>query len=222
MYSSLAYKEWLKVRWTFAITFLIGLAVLFSVYLNLRAIVEFNNANMVWNYIVFKGYMFFGQFKYIPFLIGLAVGIAQFLPEIQSLRLKLTLHLPLREDSTLLFMLFFGFSLVVVQFVVYLLLLVLISVGAFPAEITVAMVVSVLPWFIAGVATYFLTAVIMIEQLWFRRMALALFGFGFIDILFTGNEYGEYVYVLVQFALFTLLLGYLIVLSGFRFKRGVR
>ncbi len=222
MYKSLAYKEWLKVRGAFAATFVIGLAVLLVIYLNMRAVVEFNSANTIWNYIVFKGYFFFSQFKTVPILIGLIIAIAQFLPEVQNLKLKLTLHLPLKENNALLFMISFGFVLLLSQFVVYTLLLIMISVKFFPAEITNAMLITVLPWLLSGIAVYFFTAVAMVEQLWFRRIIIALFGFGFIDILFTGDGYGQYVHVLPYFSLFSLLAGFLIILAGFRFKRGVR
>ncbi len=222
MFKALAYKEWLKVRWAYAISFLIGLIVLLVINLNMRAIVEFNNANTIWNYIVFKGYMFFSQLEYIPILVALILGFAQFLPEVQNLRLKLSLHLPLKENSTLLFMLTYGFLLLLSQYIIFAILLTLISVKFFPSEITVAMLITVVPWFLAGMATYFVVSVTLVEQLWLRRIIIAIFGFGFIDILMSGDSYGQYLYVIPHYVIFTLLLGYLIILAGFRFKRGVR
>jgi hypothetical protein len=222
MFKSLAYKEWIKIRWAYAVSFAVGIIVLLVIYLNMRAVVEFNNANIVWNYIVFKNYMFFAQFEFIPLLIALVIAVAQFFPEIQNLRLKLTLHLPLKENTVLIFLLTFGFVLLLLQYIIFTVGLILISVKFFPAEITYAMLISVIPWFLAGLAVYFLTAVVMVEQLWLRRIIIALFGFGFVDILMTGDAYGQYIYVIPYFTIFTLLLGYLIILSGFRFKRGVR
>ncbi len=222
MYKALAYKEWLKTRWAFAASFAIGVAVLLVIYLNMRAVVEFNNANIIWNYIVFKDYMFFEQLQFIPLLIGLIIAVAQFLPEAQNLKLKLTLHLPLKENSVLLFLLFFGFAALIIEYLIFTLGLVLISVTFFPSEITYATLLTIIPWFLTGLATYFIASVAMVEQLWSRRIILILFGFGFIDILLSGSGYGQYVYVLIHFTFFTLLLGYLIILSGFRFKRGVR
>ena len=84
------------------------------------------------------------------------------------------------------------------------------------------MLLTVTPWFLAGIATYFITSVAMVEQLWIRRIIIAIFGFGFIDILMSGDSYGQFLFVIPHYAIFTLLLGYLIILAGFRFKRGVR
>ena len=128
MFKSLAYKEWIKIRWTYAVSFGVGVIVLFVIYLNIRAVVEFNNANVVWNYIVFKNYMFFAQFEFIPLLIALAIAVAQFLPEVQNLRLKLTLHLPLKENTILIFLITFGFALLLLQYLIFALGLILISV----------------------------------------------------------------------------------------------
>ncbi len=222
MYKALSYKEWLKVRWVVLGALVVEVAVLIALFIHLRAIIEFNKANVIWSYIVFRDYMFFDQIKYIPLLIGLATGIAQFYPEVQSSRLKLTLHLPLKENNTLLFMMATGFIYLLVMFLVFMGILYFGSSVVFASQITYAEFITAVPWFLSGFAAYFLSAVIMVEPLWSRRIVLAVAGVSFIEQLMSGESYGEFKYVLLPFALMTLVLSFLIILSGFRFKRGAR
>jgi len=222
MYKSLAYKEWLKSRWAIIGALIVEVAILTGLFIHLRAIIEFNKANGVWSYIVFKDYMFFSQIKYIPLLVGLAVGISQFFPEIQSSRLKLTLHLPLKENNTLLFMMLFGFMQLLILFIVFMAILYIGSSIVFPAQITSAMYISALPWFFAGFAAYFIVASVMVEPLWSRRIIIAIAGISFVEQVLMSEGYGAFKFVLLPMVLITLALGYLIILSGFRFKRGAR
>ncbi len=222
MYKSLAYKEWLKIRWAVLGALIVELAVLTGLFIHLRAIIEFNKANGVWTYIVFKDYMFFDQIKYIPLLVGMAVAISQFYPEIQSSRLKLTLHLPLKENNTLLFMVLVGFIQLLILFIIFFVILYSGSTLVFPAQITYAMFLTSLPWILAGFASYFILVVLMVEPLWSRRIIIAIAGVSFLEQLMMKEGYGAFKSVLLPFTIITLLLSFLILLSGFRFKRGAR
>lgn len=223
MYKSLAYKEWLKVRWFFIGALVLEVLVLLSLFINLRAVLEFNAANQIWNTIVFKKYIYFNQVKYIPLFIGFMLGAAQFYTELQESKLKLTFHLPLKENNMLLFMVGFGFTLLFVLFSFLLFVLVIGSSVVFPSEIINAMLLTLIPWFLAGFTVYFVVANVFIDPVWVtRRTVLIILGVEFISLILLSKGYSAYKGILLPLTLVTFIFGYVILLSGFRFKRGAK
>lgn len=223
MYKSLAYKEWLKVRWFFIGALALELLFLFSLFINLRAILEFNAAKDIWNSIVVKKYIYFNQIKFIPLILGFMIAVSQFYTEIQDSKLKLTLHLPLKENSSLLFMVGFGFALLLILFAILVISLVIGSSIVFPAEIIKAMLLTLAPWLLAGFTVYFVVANLFIEPLWITRRALLLIvGAEFISLLLISRGYAAYKFILLPLTFITIVFGYIILLAGFRFKRGAK
>jgi hypothetical protein len=222
MFTALAYKEWLKTRWFFLGSAVIGFASIITVLLKLGAYFEFNSASAFWNYVVIKGYLYYGDFKYVPLAIALIIAGAQYVPEFSNYKLKLTLHLPVEETRLLFYMVGYGTLLLFILDVVFLLLLILISATYFPSEVVTSMIYTVLPWILAGFSAYYFTAAVLIEPLWNRRIILAVFGYGFFSQLMISADYMAYKPSLPYFFLMVLLQFSLIFLSGFRFKRGAR
>ncbi len=222
MFSALAYKEWLKTRWFFLGSALIGITAILTVLIKLGAYFEFNSASSFWSYVVLKGYLYYGNFKFIPLAIALIIAGAQFVPEFVNYRLKLTLHLPLKETTLFFYMVSFGTLLLFVLDVVFMLLLVIISNIYFPAEIVESMIITILPWMLAGFSAYFFAASLLIEPLWGRRVIIAVFGYGYVTNLLLSVKYMAYIHALGYLAILTATQFALIFLSGFRFKRGAR
>ncbi len=222
MFNALSYKEWLKTRWVFLAAVVLGIMSILTIFLNLGAIAEFNDANAVWNYIVFKKYLFYGDFKFVPAVIGFVIAVSQFYPEANNLRLKLTLHLPLNENKLLFYMLGFGTLMQIVLNILFILLLSLVTSHFFPYEIVVSQFYTVLPWILAGFVTYFFVSAIMVDPLWPRRVILLLVGYEIISFYLINNGYECYDTSIHWFIIIALLEFFLIFLSGFRFKRGAR
>ena len=151
------------------------------------------------------------------------IAVSQFYTEIQDYKLKLTLHLPLKENSSLLFMIGFGFTLLLILFSFLSLILIVGSSVVFPAEIIKAMFLTIYPWLLAGFTVYFVVANLFIEPLWITRRALLLIvGTEFISLLLISKGYAAYIYILIPLTFITFIFGYIILLSGFRFKRGAK
>jgi len=222
MYKSLAYKEWLKLRWVALVALGLEVIALIAIFSNLRAAVEFNSAFDIWNVVVYKSYMFFGLIKFVPIFIGLLIGVFQYLPEILDMKLKLTLHLPLKENNVFIFLNMFGTLILLGLFLPVVLILIIGSNLVFPAEITSATILTIIPWFLAAFISYYFIAAIMIEPLWTRRLLISIVAFILVTPLLLGTGYG--VYKLVLLPLFILVLSYtgLHILSGLRFKRGAK
>jgi hypothetical protein len=220
MIKSLFYKEWLKIRWTFLALGGISFIAIFYIFLDVAHGIELNGAVNYWAYLIYKKYPFGYDLLYIPFIIGVVLGIAQYYPEINSGRLKLTLHLPIKENKILITMVLLTGGLLLVLFLINLLLFTLLSGFHFPKEITFFNLLIIIPFYIAGLLSYFATATIMVEPVWSRRIPQLIFFLGLISILFGGGEFTTililFFLILCCFSLMTILL------SGFYYKRGIK
>jgi len=222
MYKSLAYKEWLKVRWFALVAFGLEIIALIYIFSNLRATLEFNSAFDIWNVIIFRNLKELLD-TYSPKKgIFLFEANEQYLPEILDMKLKLTLHLPLKENHVFLFLNFFGTLLLLALFLPVILIIIAISRSIFPAEIVSATLITMLPWFLAAFVLYYFIAAIMIEPLWVRRVILAVVGFVWVMQFLFDTGYGAYQNVLLPLFVITLLFSVLHLLSGLRFKRGAK
>lgn len=222
MYKALAYKEWLKVRWFVLVAAIVETIVLIYIFANLRAVNEYNDALMIWTSIIYKKYMFFGIIKFLPMLIGIGVAVAQYLPEVLDMKLKLTFHLPLKENGILFFLNMYGASILFVLFIPVFVVL-FVGVGfIFPSEIVNAMFLTMIPWFLAGFLSYFFSTAIMIDASWSRRILLVVSALFLIKEFLINTGYGSYQPIIIPLVIITLLFNYIHMLSGLRFKRGAK
>lgn len=220
MYSALLYKEWLKIRWAFFGMALLSLLALTYIALNLAYYTEFMTAKGFWGNVILLGFPFFSDIKYIPLLSGIVIAVVQFSPEMNLSRLKLTLHLPVEENTLLLQMISLGFMLLVFLFAFITILLWIIVSIYFPAEVVSLVLNTSFPWLVVGLAAYFLTAAIILEPVWTRRLILIPFAMGFLDLFFTSvNPHTQLTIFLIISGLLT---STLILFSGYHFKRGIK
>lgn len=222
MYRSIIFKEWLKTRWAFLAVGVINLAVLINIFLKLSSAFRFMPANQIFDSVIFKQYIYYSDLQYVPLLCALIIAFSQFLPEMSQNRLKLSLHLPVKENIILLQMVSFGLISLLLTYFVVSALLCTISAIYFPAEIILSILSTVAPWLMSGITAYFIVASVSVEPAWNRRMITAVMGTGLIYFFFLGEGYGAYSKVLVYFALLSFLASVIIFVSGYRFKRGYR
>jgi hypothetical protein len=219
MYNALIYKEWLKIRWAFWGMTLLSLLVLTYIILTVSYDMEYITPKGFWGYVILLNYPFFTDIQYIPVLAGIVLAFAQFTPEMNSSRLKLTMHLPAKENSLLFQMISIGFFLLLSLFVLISILIGAISGFYFPTEVVSFVLNTSFPWLTGGLAAYFLTATIIIEPIWSRRLILIPFSLGFIDLFIsTGNPHFQ---LQAFFLLSCLLTSVLILFPAYHFKRGI-
>ena len=221
MFKAIIYKEWLKIRWCYIGMAAVTLFVLFYLHLKLTHDLKFSEATSYWYFVIFRGVKFYLQFKYIPFLAGLVVAFTQFIPEINMKRLKLTLHLPMRENKILVQMMSVGVVSLLLLFLVAILVLSIITLNFFPIEMLGSVLLTTFPWFLAGLVAYFAVSMIILEPLWIRRILLILISYGFINSLFKSYWYNLYTDSLPIFILLGLFFCTSILLSAHRFRKGV-
>lgn len=220
MLKSILYKEWIKIRLIVIIALGISVLALINIFLKVRHDILFVDAANYWYSFLFRGFTYFGILKFLPFAIGLGVAIAQYFPETVNKRIKLTFHLPVSENGVLIKMHAFGAGILLALYAVIFLVFVFGSAIFFPHNIIEASLLTLSPWFLGGLATYFLVALILLEPIWIYRGLYTIVAAGFITIFYIGASIGAYQPVLWLLAVITLSLSCAVLFSGFRFRKG--
>jgi len=221
MLTSFVLKEWLKVKWIF-----IGLAIAHGivallVYYDLSNMFKTYRANEILLSFLTYEVIYFINVKYAALLSALLIGIFQFFPEINQARLKLTFHLPVKENTLVFQMAATGVALLVALNVFDTLALSLITMTFFPREIFESMVTTTLPWYLGSICAYFWVVIVFIEPNWMKRILLLCIGIGIVSLFFAGEGFGRYASSLVSFCVLTAVTGAAIFLSAYNYKRGI-
>jgi hypothetical protein len=220
MFKSIVYKEWIKIRLIVYISLGLSLLALINIFLKVRHDILFVDAANYWYSFLFRGSTYFGILKFLPFAIGIGVVVAQYIPETVNKRIKLTFHLPVSENGILIRMHSFGAGVLLALFTVVLGLFTGGSAIFFPSNIISASLITMLPWFMGGMVTYFLLALILLEPVWLFRSLYTVVAAGFVALFYTNAAIGAFRPVLLPLTLIMLLLSSAVLFSGFRFRKG--
>lgn len=216
----MVYKEWIKVRWMLLLYTLLALLAVGYIFVRVRYNFTFNEAGNFWYSVLFQGYNWFKYLMYLPLVGGLALAVSQYFPETVNKRIKLTFHLPVEENRSLLMMMQFGTLCLLASFLVVFLLFLGLSLVWFPKEIIWSAVVSVTPWFLGGFAAYYLGALIILEPVWLRRILYFLVAAAFVPFFVKNSVPGGYGPAILVLFLMTCLLSVSLLFSGYRFRKG--
>lgn len=220
MEKAIFYKEWVKTRWYFLLSTLLLAAFTGYCLLNVGRIIEFKGAVHLWEVMLERDAIFVDLLTYLPVLAGLLFGIFQFVPEMQQSRLKLTLHLPYQHYRMIAAMLLYGAVMLCITYLVSLLMIGIYFDLTVARELFARVMLTALPWYVAGLAAYLLAAWVCLEPTWKRRILNILVSVGVLRIFFLAPAPEAYNAFLPWLAIFTLLLGLLSMLSVYRFKTG--
>ncbi len=220
MFKSIVYKEWIKIRLVVWIALGLSIIALVNIFLKVRHDILFVDAANYWYSFLFRGSTYFSILKFLPFVAGLAVAVAQYFPETVNKRIKLTFHLPVSENGVLISMHFFGALVLAGHLLIILGFFTAGSAIFFPGNIIRASLLTMLPWFLGGIATYFLVALVLLEPMWIYRGLYAAVAAGMVTIFYSGAAIGAFKPVLLPLALITLLLSCVVLFSGYRFRKG--
>ncbi len=214
------YKEWIKTRWFYGVTIVVLGVLCAYVLFNVQRLLTLKGAAHLWEVVLTRDAVFIQLLRFVPLIVGLCAAAVQFVPEMQQKRLKLTLHLPQHYLRSVAEMLTFGALALVALFACCLLMLHIGLARWFAPEMVTHIVLTALPWFVAGVAAYAFGAWVCLEPTWRMRLVDGLVAAACMRIFFlsdTPEAYNAFVPWLAAFALLSLLLP---VLSVKRFKDG--
>lgn len=220
MFKSLLEKEWIKLKWVLLAYIIIGYAAIFSIASDLQYAISMHGAVKYWNNVITYHTMYFNILKYLPVLVAIALATIQFIPESINKRYRLAFHLPINEQKLLLFMLLFGVVAMVVLDILLVLGLYVVAYSFFPAEIMSMSLITVIPWFLAGIVCYLGTATLVIEPNWVQKITIGITTYFAFELLLSERLYIQYNTVLPYYLLITLLFGIIILFPGHRLRKG--
>ena len=138
MYNAIFYKEWTKLRWLLLVLLIITLALHAKIFIMLRSAIISKGAYHLWYMAAIKQTVFYGDIRWLVPFTGLAIGLAQFVPETGKRRLRILFHLPLPHNNSLSMMLGVGAVSVLLLCFFNLFLLFLTMNHFFPSQLVVS------------------------------------------------------------------------------------
>ena len=220
MIKAIFYKEWIKMRWfcLVAALFLAG----FTAYALLRVqrVITFKGAAHIWEVMLEKEVVFIDILQYLPVLLGVLLALVQFIPEMTHKRLKLTLHLPFPQRKMILLMMGVGLAALAVLSAVQAFVLWCYFQTLLAPELVSRILLTSLPWYLAGLALYPLAAWVCLEPTWRRRVADILVAVGVCRLFFLSETPQAYDGMLPWLLALLLCVLFFPLLSVYRFKQG--
>ncbi|MDR0686426.1 MAG: hypothetical protein LBF79_03080 [Dysgonamonadaceae bacterium] len=222
MYKAILYKEFIKTRAVIIILPTLFAAVAVFSFLQLFEEIRLAGKVSFLETVIQKDTAMFPYFKHLPTFAGVLLASVQYLPEIQYKRLKLTLHLPIKESKTIITMLLYGITIVVTLLLITIAALLIPLAKTFPAEIVNAQFMTLIPHFIAAPAAYLLTTWICIEPTWKFKIPgiiAATYALTFFTMTAKPGAYMPFVPYLIAFVVIAFCFPFL---SVARFKEGIQ
>lgn len=220
MIKAIFYKERIKMRCFYPLGALLLFGATAYALLRVQRVITFKGAAHVWEVMLEKEVVFIDMLQYLPALLGVLLAVVQFVPEMTRKRLKLTLHLPFPQRKMILLMSGIGLGALALLFAVQMAVLWWYFHALLVPELVARILLTALPWYLAGLTLYLLTAWICLEPTWKRRLANLLVAAGVCRIFFLSDTPQAYDGMLPWLA--ALLVGSLFfpLLSVHRFKQG--
>lgn len=219
-FSHLAYKEWIKTRWYIAIAVAISIGIVFYIFFSIKHDLDIWGPAQYFANIIQGKEVVTGRFKFIPVITALLIGLPQFVPEVTDKRIKLSLHLPMRNTAIIYSMVLYGFGVLAVIMTVASLLLTLLMSVCFPAEIIIPELQTIVPWILGGITCYFFIAMIAMEPLWRFRFVYMVFAYFVLRLFFQSYGLGNAVTACPLLIAVTLISSSSIIYTSHRFNKG--
>lgn len=204
----------------FFISLILALATAGYAMLMVNRLIELKGVEHLWLIMLLKDNTFIDIIKYVPVAVGIAVGVAQKAPEMNQKRLKLTLHLPYPQGRLLALMLATGVSELLIIFALQTAVVAVRYSFLLPAELVWRVMLTSLPWYLAGFAAYFFVTSICLEGTWRRRIIIGLLGVATLMIFFLQSAPEAYNGMSLLLVIVVILLSILSFGSVIRFKEG--
>lgn len=214
------YKEWIKTRWFLLLACLAMWGFAGYCMLRVNRVVDLKGVEHLWEVMLSRDAVFVDLLEFVPLLIGVLLALVQFVPEMHRKCLKLTLHLPYPQLKMINGMLLYGLLALLLCYGAGYLLMFAYLQNILACELYSRILLTALPWHLAGWAAYLLLAWICLEPTWKRRVLYLAASLLLLRIFFLAPAPEAYNGFLPLLALCTLLLTSLSWLSVARFKEG--
>lgn len=177
MLKAIFYKEWIKTKRVMMLITLLAILLLGYMWLGTAELFRTNSAVSIWSGVIGgKTSAVSSMFYYLPVLIGLFLGVVQFVAEITDKRLKLTLHLPKNELKIISCLFAYGVISLLVISILYFIFVLSIQRVYYPAEVISFSIIGCIQYILLGIGLYFVSAWTIIEPIWRKRIFGAVVG----------------------------------------------
>ncbi len=223
MLKAMFYKEWIKCH--NIISLLISLAVALSVYIIISSNYTFRNSGIMttWLGVVDGGeHIIPTYFCWFLTSIGGIIAAVQFSSEMVNKRMKLTLHLPRAESNIVLSLCAFGLLATVVLYVITIIILTFCLQLSYPQELVCGEIARISPYLMGGFALYHLSAMVVVEPIWRRKVAYMLVSIGAVYPFLTESKIGANAGMTPALFLIIMASVTALFLSVIRFKDGAQ
>ena len=220
MIKAIFYKEWIKMRWFCLVAALFRAGFTAYALLRVQRVITFKGAAHIWEVMLEKEVVFIDILQYLPVLLGVLLALVQFIPEMTHKRLKLTLHLPFPQRKMILLMMGVGLAALAVLSAVQAFVLWCYFHTLLAPELVSRILLTSLPWYLAGLALYPLAAWVCLEPTWRRRVADILVAVGVCRLFFLSETPQAYDGMLPWLLALLLCVLFFPLLSVYRFKQG--
>lgn len=220
MLFAIFYKEWIKTRWYFLLAIITSFGFCGYCMLRINRVMELKGMEHIWEVMLQRDAIFIDLLQYIPLLVGMLLAVVQFVPEMHRKCLKLTLHLPCSQLKMVAAMLLSGLVLLLVCFASNLLLMNIYLGSAFAPELKEHILLTALPWYLAGISGYLLVSWICLEPSWKRRVLNLVISTLILRVFFLSSTPEAYNPFLPWLIVYTLCIASFSWLSIVRFKVG--
>lgn len=170
MIRAICYKERIKTIWYLLPALLASVGFAGYCMLRVGRVCALKGVAHLWIVMLQRDVIFVDLLQFLPLILGLGLAVVQFAPEMQRKSFKLTLHLPIRATRAVGAMLLYGVVSLLAIFLPALLLMWGYLQTVMAPELWQHILLSTLPWYLAGVAAYLLTAWVALEPTWRRRL----------------------------------------------------
>lgn len=220
MIRAICYKERIKTIWYLLPALLASVGFAGYCMLRVGRVCALKGVAHLWIVMLQRDVIFVDLLQFLPLILGLGLAVVQFAPEMQRKSFKLTLHLPIRATRAVGAMLLYGVVSLLAIFLPALLLMWGYLQTVMAPELWQHILLSTLPWYLAGVAAYLLTAWVALEPTWRRRLVDGLMALLLLRIYFLAPAPEAYNGFLPLLTLLTASYALFSLLSLTRFRDG--
>ncbi len=220
MIKAIFYKEWIKTRRYGLLALVLSTGFALYALLRVARVCSLKGAAHLWIVMLQRDVIFVELLRFVPLLLGLGFAVVQFAPEMYHKSFKLTLHLPVRAAHAVTAMLAFGVAALAAAFLPALAAMWGYLQSVLAPELWQHILWTALPWYLAGIAAYLLTAWIALEPTWGYRLADGVAALLLLRIYFLAPTPEAYNGFLPLLTAATLCCGLLTMRSLTRFRDG--
>jgi len=221
MLRALFIKEWIKIRWILIGFFVVSLFSAAKLLLDIHHQIELMGAGNLWDIMLFNNFNPYRWMEYVPLVTGISIALAQFIPEVQHKRIKLSFHLPVNENRMLMRLTLMGNLFLLIIFLSELIIALVGITVVLPRKLIMDAFFTLAPWFLGGFTAYHLTIMVVFESTAIRRLLLILVAAAFITLFYQPATTGAYQPALPLLAILTLLTFFTHLYTAYRFRKGI-